>query len=209
MSVTAVEYDLADLLRRVGARIRGRDRADCPRCKRQRSIAFDESRGVYHCHGQACDFSGGAVKLARHLGFAKQLTPAEYRRLRQERERADRAARALYKQAKARRFKILDELRSLNRVELGAHAAGIDHPATWRALSLVYGERPRMLAELAFLESAPAGELIRFLTASAETHGLVVDRVIADGGVQTFDGKWVEVCDASPAEAIRRFGRTE
>ena len=78
MSTTAQHFALTDLLTRAGAHIRGR-RADCPRCKRQRAVSFDESRGVYHCHGSGCDFSGGTVKLAREQGLAARLTAAEYR----------------------------------------------------------------------------------------------------------------------------------
>ena len=54
---------------RTGARIRGNGRADCPRCKRQRAVSFDESRGIHYCHGAGCDFSGGSVKLAREQGL--------------------------------------------------------------------------------------------------------------------------------------------
>jgi hypothetical protein len=77
VSATPQHFALTDLLTRAGARIRGR-RADCPRCKRHRTVSFDESRGVYHCHGGGCDFSGGAVRLARELGLTQQLSGAEY-----------------------------------------------------------------------------------------------------------------------------------
>ena len=75
MSTTAQHFALTDLLTRAGAHIRGR-RADCPRCKRQRAVSFDESRGVYHCHGSGCEFSGGTVKLAREQGLVARLTAA-------------------------------------------------------------------------------------------------------------------------------------
>src|SRR5208282_2380590 len=123
---------LTDLLTRAGARIRGR-RADCPRCKRLRTVSFDESRGVYHCHGGGCDFSGGAVRLARELGIARQLSGAEYRELCQNQERADRAARELYGRVKARRLELSEQLRWLGRLEVLAHEAG-DHATTWDAL---------------------------------------------------------------------------
>lgn len=193
MSFTATEYDLADLLRRVGAQIHGHSRADCPRCKRQRSVSFDESRGIYHCHGQGCDFSGSAARLARELGLARQLSGAEYRELRQNRERADRAARALYARVKARRFELLEELRGLGRLEVETHTAGANHPVTWGALALAYTERPFILAKLAILENASAADVIRFLAASPEQQATVTNRAIMEGGVYDPKGRFYEV----------------
>ena len=182
MSVTAVEFALTDLLTRAGARIRGR-RADCPRCKRRRSVSFDESRGVYHCHGAGCDFSGWVVKLAREQGLARPLSHAERQRLHRDWERADRAARALYQRTKARRFELLEELQRLNHLELQAHEAGPDHPATWGALALLYGEEPAVLAELAILENRGAADLIRFLTADGAARESEIAGVIEHGGL--------------------------
>ena len=194
MSATVIRYDLLDLLQKAGARIRGRNRAHCPRCKRSRSVSFDESRGVYHCHGQGCDFSGGAGTLARELGLARPLSPGERQRLHREWERADRAARALYERVKARRFELLEELRGLGRAELGAHGAGMNHPATWGALALVYRRRPAILAELAILENCGAADLIRFLSAGSELRERVIDAVTLRGGLyDTRAGKVVEL----------------
>ena len=161
-------YQIAELLTQAGARIRGRGRADCPRCKRPRTVSFDELKGTYHCHGAGCDFSGGAGTLARQLGLARRLTRAEYRKLCENRDRAERAARALYEQVKRRRFELLERLRGLGRLELLAHRAGADHPATWDALALVYGECPVLRTELSILETSGAAELIQFFRASAE-----------------------------------------
>ncbi len=193
MSATAQHLALADLLARTGARIRGRGRADCPKCKRQRSVSFEESRGVYHCHGQGCDFSGGAVKLARELGLARQLSGAEYRELRQNHELADRAARVLYKRVRARRFELLQELRELGRLELEAHEAGLGHAATWDTLALVYPERPALLAELTILEERSAADLIRFLTADAATRVQIVSEVVFAGGLHDGRGRFLEL----------------
>jgi hypothetical protein len=183
------------LLERAGARIRGGGRADCPRCKRQRAVSFHEGRGVYHCHGEACDFSGGAAKLARELelGLARRLSPAEYRELRQNRERADRAARALYGRIKARRFELLDRLHMLNDLEARAHRLGPDNPDTWDALGRVYAERPGILAELAILETANAADLLRFLSAGLEERKRAIDGVIARGGLCDAAGRFMDV----------------
>lgn len=193
MSPAAQPFALAELLTRTGARIRGRNRADCPRCKRQRTVSFDESRGVYHCHGQGCDFSGGAVKLAREQGLARRLTPAEYRELRQERQRADRAARALYERVKARRFELSDFLRTLNDMEATGQRLRPDNPQAWDALSTVYAERPAVLAELAILENAPAAKLLEFLSGDGETRERMIGRVLFQGGLYGAGKRFVEV----------------
>ena len=177
---------------RAGAHIRGR-RADCPKCKRLRTVSFDESRGVYHCHGAGCDFSGGALTLARELGLVRPLSGAEYHELRQNQERAARAARALYDTVKARRLELMEEVRGLGRLELGAHTAP-NHPLTWDSLSTVYRERPAALAELAILENCGAGDLIRFLSVPQQARDRVIGNVLMRGGVWDSQRKFVEVC---------------
>lgn len=192
MSATAHPFALTELLTRVGARIRGRGRADCPKCKRQRTVSFDESRGVYYCHGAGCAFSGGAKTLARELGLARQLGEAEYRELRQNRERADDAARALYDRVKARRLELSEQLLGLGRLEVAAHEAGVNHMATWDALEMVYRDRPALLAELAILENCGAADLIRFLSTDNATRARVIASVIERGGLYDSNGKFVE-----------------
>jgi hypothetical protein len=144
-------------------------------------VSFDESKAVYHCHGAACDFSGGAGSLARELGLARRLSPAEYREARQNRRLADRAARVLYERVQTRRFDILGRVRTWGQVEVAAHKAGTDHPATWDALTRVYRERPALLAEIEILENWHVADLIRYLTAGTSTQQRVIDRVIEAG----------------------------
>jgi ribosomal protein L37AE/L43A len=191
MSTTA--HALTDLLTRAGARIYGNGRADCPRCKRPRAVSFDESRGVYFCHGAGCDFSGGTAKLAREQGLAKRLTPAEYREVCDNRERADRAARAIFERVRARRSELLDNLHALNRIEQGAHTVGSGSPDVWGALALVCRERPLILAELTILEDSPPTHLIRFLAMNPEDSKREVDRVLIRGGVFDARGRFAEV----------------
>jgi hypothetical protein len=189
----AQQFALDDLLVRAGARIRGRGRADCPRCQRPRALSFDGSRGVYYCHGAGCDFSGGAVKLARELGLARPLCPGEREQLRRKEERADRAARALYARVHARRFELLNELRALSRLGLRAHEAGANHPATWGALALLYREWPGVAAELGVLENCSAADLIRFLSAAPELRARVLDGVLTAGGLYDSRARFVEI----------------
>jgi hypothetical protein len=157
-------------------------------------VSFDESKGVYHCHGAGCDFSGGAMRLARDLGLARQLSGAEYRELGQNRERANHAALVLYERVRARRFELMEELRGLGRLEVGAHEAGLDHPATWDALEIVYRDRLAILAELAILENCVAADLLRFLGADHVARGRVIASVIERGGLYDGGGKFIEVC---------------
>ena len=192
MSATAQQFALTELLARAGAHIRGR-RADCPRCKRQRSVSLDESRGVYHCHGSGCDFSGGTVKLAREQGLVARLTAAEYGDLLQEREQADRAARTLYERVRARRFELLDRLRALGDLQSMAHRLGPDNPGTWDALSMVYAERPPILAELTILENSAAAELNRFFSVQPDTRERVIEGVLMRGGLTDTYGIFIEV----------------
>ena len=157
--MTATDYSIPELLEQAGARPRG-NRHDCPKCGGFRTVTH--SAEAFFCH--KCQWKGNAVSLAKELGVYQRLSPAEYRELRQNRERADHAARALYERVKARRFELLEELRGLGRLEVEAHTAGADHPATWGALALVYRNKPGILAELAFLENSPARALVRFFS---------------------------------------------
>jgi hypothetical protein len=156
-------------------------------------VSFDESRGVYHCHGAGCDFSGGALGLARELGLARQLSGAEYRELRKNQERAHMAARALYDRVKAGRFELLDRLHTLNRLEVRAHDAGLDNPQSWDALAKVYAERPGLLAELTILENCGAADLVRFLSADNAAREWAIAVVMEHRGLYDSDGRFVEV----------------
>lgn len=177
------DLSLTGLLARAGATIRGQTRADCPKCKHYRSLSFDKSKAVYHCHGAGCDFSGGRFKLARELGLVARLSPTRYREFRQHHERAERTARQLFGRIQARRFVLLEDLRSSNRLEQRAHEAGTDHPATWPALALVYAEQPRIEAELAILENASARDLVRFIGSDEQTRADIV-RTVIEGDAQ-------------------------
>jgi hypothetical protein len=156
-------------------------------------VSFDETKGLYHCHGEACDFSGGAGKLVGELGLAVRLSSLERRELRWQREMADRAAWTLYHHVKARRLELLDELDTLHRLESLAHEAGTDHPAAWDALAHCYGTRSGVLAELEVLENASAADLLRFLSAGQEEQEQVLQRVIIGGGLWDSDGRFVEL----------------
>jgi len=186
--IAAAPFEIGSLLEQAGARPRG-NRHDCPKCGGLRTITRTDE--CFYCH--KCQWKGNTVSLAKELGLYQRLSPAEYRELRQERERADRAARALYERVKARRFQLLDGLDTLNRLELVAHEAGRDNPATWDGLAPVYGRRPTLLAELAILENGGAADLIRFLSADNAVREWAIKRVIERGGLYGHVSEVVEV----------------
>jgi hypothetical protein len=164
MSAAAIPaYDLPVLLEAAGAHPRG-NRHDCSKCGGFRTVTNTED--CFYCH--KCQWKGNSILLARELGLTTQLTPAQYRDLQQNRERAQEAARRLYVAVHSRRLELLEELYALNRIEAQAHEAGPDHPATWGALAVVYQRRPTALAELQILENGGTAELFRFVSASPE-----------------------------------------
>ena len=175
----ASQPSIAALLAQAGARLRGRDRADCPDCKRSRAVSFDEAKRVYHCHVAGCTFSGGIVTLRKRLGMPRQWLPyQEYIRQQRERELAQVAKERLAATVHRRCFELRDEVHGLNELQLKAHRAGADHPATWNALALVYSRQPRVLAELQIMENPSVTDLVQFLTADAGTREAAVSRVI-------------------------------
>jgi hypothetical protein len=123
------------------------------------------------------------------------VSPAEYRELWENRERADRAALGLYERVKARRTELLDWLHGLNRLEALAHDAGPTE-ASWEALALVFAERPVLLAELAVLENCEAPDLIRFLGSGGQERERTIEAVLFTGGLCDSLGRFVEVDSA-------------
>jgi hypothetical protein len=155
-----VQTDIGALLEMAGARIRGRNRADCPDCKRPRAESFNET--AFCCHGIDCGFHGGPGTLRKRLGIERQWLPkAEYIRHCRERERVHDAALRLYAAAHARQLELRDDLRILGRLEERAHEMGADDPNTWEILSTVYELRPAIERDLDVLESGSAKDIFQ------------------------------------------------
>jgi ribosomal protein L37AE/L43A len=188
VGTVAIQSGITDLLEQAGARPRG-NRHDCPKCGGLRTVTHTAER--FYCHH--CQWKGNAITLAKELGMYHRLPSAEYRELRQSRERADRAARQLYERVKARRMELLDLLHSLNRLETAAHDAGPDSVRVWDVLEVVYGKRPGVLAELAVLENYGAAALIRFLNSDAPERESTIAGVIERGGLYDSAGRFAEV----------------
>jgi len=184
---TAFQPDIAALLERAGARPRG-NRHDCPQCGGRRTVTHGAE--VFFCH--KCGWKGNSITLERALGLRRQWIPsAEYIRRQRQRERANEAARALYERVKARRFALYDELRTLGRIEAGAHARGPTEVA-WDGLALVYRGRPMILAELGILDNAGAADLVRFLNSTTSERESACAGVLDRGGIYAA-GKFIEV----------------
>jgi hypothetical protein len=191
MSAVA-QYDVGALLEQAGAHIRGRNRADCPDCKRFRAVSYNQT--AFYCHGIGCPFRGGIATLRKRLGLQHQwLARERYIQQQRARERADAAAAALYTAVKKRRLELLEDLRGLNRLTLTAHFAGPDHHVSWDALAYVHRQLPELCAELAILEESPAATLTRFLWASEEERASQIAEVLEAGGITNWERKFVAV----------------
>jgi len=154
------DYGITALLELTGARIRGRNRADCPECKRPRAVSFNDT--ALCCHGIDCHFHGGIGTLRQRLGIERQWLPkAEYIRQCRECERVHDAALRLYAAAHARQLELRDDLRILGRLEQRACEMGADGPNTWEILSTVYELRPAIERDLDVLESGSAKDIFQ------------------------------------------------
>jgi hypothetical protein len=141
--MSAPELSMPELLARAGAMLRGRNRADCPRCGARRTISYTEE--VFCCHHAGCEFKGNTVTLAKELGLLRRLSPAEYERMRREGEETERLARFLVAKRRERRWELQARYRQLLGIKLRALEVlerDPDDESAWGALALVYRELP-------------------------------------------------------------------
>lgn len=191
---TAIQPVISPLLAQVGARPAGPHRASCPDCGGRRTVNVDEAKGVFYCHRAGCGFHGNIGTLRKRLGIGREWLPrAEYIRQQKTRERVHTAAERLAARVHDRRKELLCALHELNHLEALAHKAGPGHPATWGALRLVYGQRPKILVGLAILEDARAADVVRFLSADFQARQQAVDSVLCAGGLSDPSGKFIDV----------------
>jgi len=199
-----VEDDMADLLAGAGCTVRGRNRADCPRCGGKRTVSYTAE--VFCCHhaaGADCDFRGNAFTLARELGLARQLSRAEARALGRERERAEAVAKAFTARCQAARFGLGALHIELLNLQDDAHErlkAKRDDEMAWEKLAYIYTELPRIRAELALLGDGTVGDRVVWLEADDGKRREMAGRILQVGGVPTYDGKWAEVGNAAPVQ---------
>lgn len=193
----AVQYSLSSLLEQAGAHPAGGKRWNCPECDGRRTVSVDEGRGLYRCHHAGCSFSGNVAKLARELGLAKRQTPPEYRELRQNRERADQAARSLYEHVKARRRELNEVHQQYLDIIRLSHELGPTDCA-WDALEMAYQVLPYVRMELIALEDADAAAALAILSGGPERDCLLFEAMCRDEGPAS-------ICGA-PAEQYKSDG---
>ncbi len=184
----AVQLDIVDLLEQAGANPRG-NRHDCPKCGGFRTVTH--SAEVFYCHH--CQWKGNAVTLAKELGLYERLPRAEYIRQRKKREQAKSQAEQFLAECRTERLRACEELRELGRLELLAHEAGPDHPATWGALEVVYRQRPALTAEAILLSEGAIADRRKYLESDAEGRGRMSEEILMAGGVHDDAGKFIEV----------------
>ena len=185
---------VAVLLELNGAKLRGRNRADCPDCGGCRTVAYDELKDVFYCHHSGCTFRGGKGTLRRRLGLHREWLPREeFLQRRRDRTRASTIAGKLYAAWNRQWSGRIDRLRALRNLEDRAHKLGPDNPRTWGTLGIIYETRPRTLSELLFLESSPLPNLIEFLGLDAKGRKAVIERVIFNGGIHDSEGRFIEL----------------
>ena len=197
----ATQFDLVALLERVGARPPryGRGKWGCPKHSGSPSVSVDLDRGLFNCHHAGCDFHGNSFTLARGLGLARRLSPAEARALRLERERAEAAASAFLVRVRGARFGLMAlHVELLNLLDQ-AHErlkANCEDDAGWEALAHVYSELPRVRAELILVSEGTIEDRLAWLDADKETRHEMVNCILQVGGVPTCDGRFLELDDA-------------
>ena len=194
MPVAQIQFDVPELLRRAGATLRGRNRADCPRCGKRRTVSYVTD--VFHCHHTECNFRGNTITLARELGLLKRLPAKEAQELKAERERARTAAQWAIGRVKQRRLKVCQIHQDLLDIKYGAMDRlenNRQDEIGWACLAYAYKEIPVIRAELTLLEEAPPLERLMFLDSSDTQRDRKIDSVVLAGGVTTPDGKFVEV----------------
>jgi hypothetical protein len=136
---------------------------------------------MFYCHHSGCAFRGNVRTLRERLGLGRQWLPrAELIR----RQRAHDAARRLAAAVHTLRMELLSTFRELGRLEIKAHEAGPDHPATWGALALACRQQSKVLEELEILENGGAAEVLRLVLAGRPVQAPLapVAPVISPGG---------------------------
>ena len=201
VSTTPVADSLAELLTRAGARLVGRNRADCPSCGGKRTVSWDQSKGAYFCHYLGCDFHGGTYSLARKLGLAHRLSQHERMVLKQRRELARRAASLLAERLKMRRWELYEAHRQLLTIRDNAGEAlkrDGENDLALSALAFAYSQLTRVRAELLLLEEGQFSEVLYFLRASPTGRQESLGTIIQAGGLIGRHSKFVELDVAVP-----------
>ena len=194
MPVAEIQFSVPELLTRAGATLRGRNRADCPRCHRKRTVSYTEE--LYFCHHVGCDFRGNSITLAKQLGLLHALSPREARELRRTTERARWAAEELSFRLRERRLTLQEEHRQLLDILYGGQERlerDRDQKTGQTLVTYARKNLRRVRAELAIIEDSPMPQRLEFLNANEGRQKGMVCAVIAAGGIEDASGKFIEV----------------
>ncbi len=205
MSALQGGYDMPFLLERYGARLVGRNRADCPQCGGWRTISYTDE--VFFCH--RCGFKGNRITLAKQLGLTQRLSPSEYRAQVEHWTWAKEKARGLLPRLRARRLELYEAHRSLLSTIFTASVrlrANVEDEAAWSELSIAYEQIDQVRAELLFLEEAHAQRILEFLNAPPAQKEAEIQEFIEAGGVKSRDGEFLELIPAPPMPATEPSG---
>lgn len=192
MPVAQIQHTVPELLVRVGATLRPKGRADCPQCRRKRSLSHNEE--VFFCHG--CNWKGNTFTLARDLGLTKPVSKKEGRALRESRDKAQRAAGWATGRIRVRRQELYQFHRDLLDIYHGSVTRlnrNRQDEIGWSCLAYFYNQIPAVRAELTLLEDAPPLERLAFLDSNDAARAQAIDDVILAGSLPCPDGKFVEV----------------
>ena len=194
MPVTAVEYDVSQLLAKVGATLRGPRRADCPECRSKRTVSYTEK--LYFCHHVGCHFRGNSITLAKELGLLRPLSPREAQESKRTRERARRAAEEVSDRLRERRLPLQEEHRQMLHIYYGGQdrlKRDRDPKIGHTLVSYAKKQLRKIRAELVLVEDAPINKRIEFLGANEGRQRGMISEVIAGGGLSDVNGTFIEV----------------
>ncbi len=185
---TAARYDIGALLETSGAKPCGA-RHGCPKCGGVRTVTHTAE--CFFCH--KCGWRGNVVTLAKELGLYERLPRAEFVLQRQGRERAEVQARNFLAECRLERLRACEELRELGRLELLAHEAGPEHPATWNALATAYTRRPGAAARAVLFSEGAIADRRAWLESDAQGRGRILENILLAGGLSDSAGKFLGV----------------
>jgi hypothetical protein len=208
--------DVQEVLDDLGARLRGRGRADCPFCEGSSKSTLAFKREVWHCHrcgrggsifdlimaAHGCDFRSAREYLANlarvELPNAKRLTAEERRRIvaeQAERKRRDTEIDAACAE--------LAEQERLLRVECAHYIREIDYllslPAPWTeeqwsfAAAINELRNEDLLPTYALLAFGAVGMRARYILASEAERAAILSHVRWAGGCYGDYGHFVEM----------------
>jgi len=186
---------MRELLETAGATHLTAKRANCPRCKGRQTISYTSQ--LFCCHHFDCNFKGSAESLAHSLGMTEHLSRAEQARDYLHRKRTLKLALQVFDQTSKRHHELCETHRIMLDIKFAcsqAIANGTCDDETWGRLKFAMRTLDLIAAELDYLGSASATELLEFHHRTPEARRALVACAIRNGGWKFRDGSSV-VCE--------------